>query len=76
MPLSLTLLAQAVPDRLRSLALGLWSAVSGLAVALDRSRAARSPTASAGSGSSGSTCPSRPWTAPPAFWQTAEFRLE
>ncbi|MCP9994315.1 MFS transporter [Streptomyces albogriseolus] len=34
MPLSLTLLAQAVPDRLRSLALGLWSAVSGLAVAL------------------------------------------
>lgn len=76
MPLSLTLLAQAVPDRLRSLALGLWSAVSGLAVALDRSWAARSPTASAGSGSSGSTCPSRPWTAPPAFWQTAEFRLE
>jgi MFS family permease len=76
MPLSLTLLAQAVPDQLRSLALGLWSAVSGLAVALDRSWAARSPTASAGSGSSGSTCPSRPWTAPPAFWQTAEFRLE
>ncbi|WP_225626538.1 MFS transporter [Streptomyces werraensis] len=34
MPLSLTLLAQAVPDRLRSLALGLWSAVSGPAVAL------------------------------------------
>ncbi|MFK0064036.1 MFS transporter [Streptomyces werraensis] len=76
MPLSLTLLAQAVPDQLRSLALGLWSAVSGLAVALDRWWAARSPTASAGSGSSGSTCPSRPWTAPPAFWQTAEFRLE
>ncbi|GAA1255336.1 MFS transporter [Kitasatospora nipponensis] len=34
MPLSLTLLAQAVPERLRSLALGLWGAVSGLAVAL------------------------------------------
>jgi EmrB/QacA subfamily drug resistance transporter len=34
MPLSLTLLAQAVPARLRSLALGLWSAVSGLAIAL------------------------------------------
>lgn len=34
MPLSLTLLSQAVPTRLRSLALGLWSAVSGLAIAL------------------------------------------
>ncbi|MFX4294320.1 MFS transporter [Streptomyces bohaiensis] len=34
MPLSLTLLSQAVPDRLRGLALGLWSAVSGCAIAL------------------------------------------
>ncbi|MGC5345801.1 MFS transporter [Streptomyces sp. DT24] len=34
MPLSLTLLAHTVPARLRGLALGLWSAVSGLAVAL------------------------------------------
>ncbi|MFF9752812.1 MFS transporter [Streptomyces sp. NPDC014344] len=34
MPLSLTLLSHAVPDRLRGLALGLWSAVSGLAVAM------------------------------------------
>ncbi|MEU7011340.1 MFS transporter [Streptomyces sp. NPDC046332] len=34
MPLSLTLLAEAVPDRKRNLALGLWSAVSGMAVAL------------------------------------------
>jgi EmrB/QacA subfamily drug resistance transporter len=34
MPLSLTLLSQAVPERLRSLALGLWGAVSGLAIAL------------------------------------------
>ncbi|WNI18905.1 DHA2 family efflux MFS transporter permease subunit [Actinacidiphila sp. ITFR-21] len=33
MPLSLTLLSQAVPDRMRSLALGLWSAVSGAAIA-------------------------------------------
>lgn len=33
MPLSLTLLSQAVPERLRGLALGLWSAVSGMAVA-------------------------------------------
>ncbi len=33
MPLSLTLLADAVPAERRSLALGLWSAVSGLAVA-------------------------------------------
>ncbi|MGW4897631.1 MFS transporter [Kitasatospora sp. NPDC004240] len=33
MPLSLTLLAAAVPERKRSLALGLWSAISGLAVA-------------------------------------------
>ncbi|MCX4748432.1 MFS transporter [Kitasatospora sp. NBC_01287] len=33
MPLSLTLLSQAVPERLRSLALGLWGAVSGLAIA-------------------------------------------
>ncbi|WP_425508512.1 MFS transporter [Streptomyces roseirectus] len=34
MPLSLTLLSQAVPERLRGLALGVWSGVSGLAVAL------------------------------------------
>lgn len=34
MPLSLTLLAEEVPDKKRNLALGLWSAVSGLAVAL------------------------------------------
>ncbi|MHC5902770.1 MFS transporter [Streptomyces sp. S6] len=34
MPLSLTLLAQAVPDRLRGPALGVWSGVSGLAVAM------------------------------------------
>ncbi|MFD0147519.1 MULTISPECIES: MFS transporter [unclassified Streptomyces] len=34
MPLSLTLLAEEVPDRKRNLALGLWSAVSGMAVAL------------------------------------------
>ncbi|WP_075779308.1 MFS transporter [Streptomyces acidiscabies] len=34
MPLSLTLLSQAVPDRLRGLALGVWSGVSGLAVAM------------------------------------------
>ncbi|MFC4030070.1 DHA2 family efflux MFS transporter permease subunit [Streptomyces polygonati] len=33
MPLSLTLLSQAVPDRMRGLALGLWSAVSGAAIA-------------------------------------------
>ncbi|MGW7381341.1 MFS transporter [Streptomyces sp. NPDC054794] len=34
MPLSLTLLSQAVPERLRGLALGIWSGVSGLAVAM------------------------------------------
>ncbi|MEZ3179466.1 MFS transporter [Streptomyces pimonensis] len=34
MPLSLTLLSQAVPDRMRGLALGLWSGISGLAVAM------------------------------------------
>ncbi|PYC78004.1 MFS transporter [Streptomyces tateyamensis] len=34
MPLSLTLLSQAVPEKKRSLALGLWGAVSGLAIAL------------------------------------------
>ncbi|MEV4611699.1 DHA2 family efflux MFS transporter permease subunit [Kitasatospora sp. NPDC049258] len=34
MPLSLTLLSQAVPEKMRSLALGLWGAVSGLAIAL------------------------------------------
>lgn len=34
MPLSLTLLSQAVPDRLRGLALGLWSAISGCAIAM------------------------------------------
>jgi EmrB/QacA subfamily drug resistance transporter len=33
MPLSLTLLSQAVPSRLRGLAIGLWSAVSGAAIA-------------------------------------------
>ncbi|MFI1509625.1 MFS transporter [Streptomyces sp. NPDC020597] len=34
MPLSLTLLSHAVPDRLRGMALGVWSGVSGLAVAM------------------------------------------
>ncbi|MFG2936824.1 DHA2 family efflux MFS transporter permease subunit [Streptomyces sp. NPDC048282] len=34
MPLSLTLLSQAVPEKLRGLALGVWSGVSGLAVAM------------------------------------------
>lgn len=34
MPLSLTLLSEAVPPRLRGLALGLWSGVSGLAIAM------------------------------------------
>ncbi|MGV9941451.1 MFS transporter [Streptomyces sp. NPDC003401] len=34
MPLSLTLLSAAVPARMRGLALGVWSGVSGLAVAL------------------------------------------
>ncbi|MGW2937059.1 MFS transporter [Streptomyces sp. NPDC001156] len=34
MPLSLTLLSHAVPERLRGLALGLWSGISGLAVAM------------------------------------------
>ncbi|MFF2142355.1 DHA2 family efflux MFS transporter permease subunit [Kitasatospora sp. NPDC058190] len=34
MPLSMTLLAAAVPAKRRSLALGLWSAFSGLAIAL------------------------------------------
>jgi len=34
MPLSLTLLSHAVPERLRGMALGVWSGVSGLAVAM------------------------------------------
>ncbi|MGW7006225.1 MFS transporter [Streptomyces sp. NPDC054933] len=34
MPLSMTLLSQAVPPRLRGLSLGLWSGVSGLAIAM------------------------------------------
>ncbi|MFE9422067.1 MFS transporter [Kitasatospora sp. NPDC006697] len=34
MPLSLTLLSHAAPEKVRSLALGLWGAVSGLAIAL------------------------------------------
>ncbi|WP_347354807.1 MFS transporter [Intrasporangium sp.] len=34
MPLSLTLLASAVPERLRSVAIGIWSGISGLGVAL------------------------------------------
>ncbi|MEU8610422.1 DHA2 family efflux MFS transporter permease subunit [Actinoplanes sp. NPDC048791] len=33
-PLSLTLLAQAVPDRLRSAAVGIWGGISGLGVAV------------------------------------------
>lgn len=34
MPLSLTLLSDAVPERLRSAAIGIWGAISGLGVAL------------------------------------------
>lgn len=34
MPLSLTLLADAVPERLRSAAIGIWGGISGLGVAL------------------------------------------
>jgi EmrB/QacA subfamily drug resistance transporter len=34
MPLSLTLLATAVPDRLRSAAIGIWGGISGLGVAV------------------------------------------
>ncbi|RBM20677.1 DHA2 family efflux MFS transporter permease subunit [Streptomyces sp. PT12] len=34
MPLSLTLLSHGIPDRLRGLALGLWSAISGAAIAM------------------------------------------
>ncbi|MFC9285490.1 MFS transporter [Streptomyces sp. NPDC057052] len=34
MPLSLTLLSAAVPERMRGVALGVWSGVSGLAVAM------------------------------------------
>ncbi|MTD14214.1 DHA2 family efflux MFS transporter permease subunit [Nakamurella sp. YIM 132087] len=34
MPLSLTLLAGAVPDRMRALAIGIWGGISGLGVAL------------------------------------------
>lgn len=34
MPLSLTLLAEAVPDRMRSAAVGIWSGISGLAIAM------------------------------------------
>jgi EmrB/QacA subfamily drug resistance transporter len=33
-PLSLTLLAQAVPDRLRTMAVGIWGGITGLGVAL------------------------------------------
>jgi EmrB/QacA subfamily drug resistance transporter len=33
-PLSLTLLAQAVPDRLRNVAVGIWGGITGLGVAL------------------------------------------
>lgn len=34
MPLSLTLLAEAVPDRMRSAAVGIWSGISGLGIAM------------------------------------------
>ena len=34
MPLSLTLLAQAVPDRMRNAAVGIWGGISGLGVAV------------------------------------------
>ncbi|HST84817.1 MAG TPA: MFS transporter [Kineosporiaceae bacterium] len=34
MPLSLTLLSEAVPDKMRSASVGIWSGISGLAIAL------------------------------------------
>jgi EmrB/QacA subfamily drug resistance transporter len=34
MPLSLTLLAEAVPDKMRSAAVGIWSGISGLGIAM------------------------------------------
>jgi MFS family permease len=55
LPLTLTILSDAFPKERRGLALGLWSGISGIAVALGRSSAAPSLPASPGNGSSGST---------------------
>lgn len=55
MPLTLTLLTTAVPAARRGMALGIFSAVGGIAVASGPSSAAASPSTSPGSGSSGST---------------------
>ena len=54
-PLTLTLLSAAFPADKRGLALGIWSGIGGLAVAMGRSSAAPSSRAARGSGSSGST---------------------
>lgn len=53
MPLTLTLLTAAVPAARRGAALGIFSAVTGLAVPAGRSSAAPSPSTCPGSGSSG-----------------------
>ena len=57
-PLTLTLLSEAFPAGRRGVALGIWSGISGLGVALVRSSAELSSTVSRGTGSSGSMSPS------------------
>ena len=55
MPLGLALLSAAFPPERRGAAIGIFSAITGIAVARAHSSAARSSRGSAGSGSSGST---------------------
>ena len=56
LPLTLTILSAAFPDERRGLALGIWSGIAGVAVAIGPVVGGALTSGICGSGSSGSTC--------------------